>query len=83
MELELISPEKQHTISVAWVELNTPKGSYIIQPGHIPMIIPLSPGEPYLFQNKSGKQEIVMVRDGVAHVQRTKVTIVFRNTLSE
>jgi F0F1-type ATP synthase epsilon subunit len=78
MELELISPEQKTSITVAWVELNTPTGNYIIQPGHIPMIIPLTADQPFTFQNKSGKQESCDVASGIAHVERTKVTIIFR-----
>jgi F0F1-type ATP synthase epsilon subunit len=78
MQLVIVSPDQKKIVTVAWVELNTPMGSYVIQLGHVPMIITLATKEPFIFQNQSGKQESFMVADGVAHVTRTDITIVFR-----
>lgn len=75
MQLILVSPEKKETHEVIWVELNTPTGNYIIQPGHAPMILTLSSKQPFIFTHKNGKEEIVMVDRGIAEINRTQVTI--------
>lgn len=75
MQLIIVSSEKKESIEVAWVELNTPTGNYIIQPGHAPMILALSPQQPFIYAHKNGKEEIVMVERGIAEITRTQVTI--------
>lgn len=75
MQLQIVSPEKQQTIEVAWVELNTPTGNYIIQHGHAPMALVLSEKQPFIYAHKNGKEEIMMVERGIAEITRTQVTI--------
>lgn len=75
MQLQIVSPEKKEIFEAIWVEFNTPTGNYIIQPGHAPMILALSPKQPFIFAHKNGKEEIVMVERGIAEINRTQVTI--------
>lgn len=75
MQLQIVSPEKKEIIEVAWVELNTPSGNYIIQSGHAPMALALSPKQPIIYAHKNGKEEIVMVERGMAEITRSQVTI--------
>ncbi len=77
MDLHIISPDYELTKKIAWIELNTPRGNYIIQQGHIPFI-PLSPQEPLTFQLESGKQQTIDVLDGIVEVTRTKVIVIIR-----
>ncbi len=75
MQLSIISPAKKEIFDVAWVECNTPTGSYVIQPGHAPMILALSKKKPFIFALKSGKEEVIMIQQGIAHITRENVTI--------
>ena len=75
MQLIIISPEKKESVDVAWVELNTPTGNYIIQPGHAPMIVTLSPQQAFVYAHKNGKEEIVMVERAIAEITRSQVNI--------
>lgn len=75
MQLIIISPEKKESIDVAWVELNTPTGNYVIQSGHAPMIVTLSPKQAFVYAHKNGKEEIVMVERGIAEITRSQVII--------
>lgn len=75
MQLILVSPEKKDVIEVAWVELNTPSGNYIIQPGHAPMALALTSKQPFIYAHKNGKEEIVMVERGIAEITRSQITI--------
>ncbi len=75
MQLSIISPTKKEIFDVAWVECNTPTGSYIIQPGHAPMILTLSKEKPFVFALKNGKEEMVMIKQGIAHITRENVTV--------
>lgn len=75
MELIIITPEKKEKYDVAWVECNTPTGNYVIQPGHAPTILVLSPEKPFIFSLKNGKQEVIMVKRAIAQIARTQVTV--------
>ncbi len=75
MNLDIISPAASHHYEVAWVELNTPVGNMIIQPGHAPLVITLSPNKPLVYCLKNGKQEVFTPTRAVAEVTRTHITI--------
>ena len=75
MQLILVSPEKKDVIEVAWVELNTPSGNYIIQPGHAPMALALTSKQPFIYAHKNGKEEIIMVERAIAEITRSQITI--------
>jgi F0F1-type ATP synthase epsilon subunit len=75
MQLSIISPSKKEIFEVLWVECNTPTGSYVIQPGHAPMILALSPKKPFSFSLKNGQEEIIMIQQGIAHITRESVTL--------
>lgn len=75
MQLIIVTAEKKEIIEAAWVELNTPTGNYIIQPGHAPMILALCPKQPLIYAHKNGKEEIVMAQRGIAEITRSQITV--------
>lgn len=75
MQLSIISPTKKEIFDVLWVECNTPTGSYVIQLGHAPMILALSPKKPFSFGLKNGKEEMIIIQQGIAHITRANVTL--------
>ena len=80
MKLILSTPLKQSEHSVAWLEINTPSGNYVIQKGHAPTILTLSPLQTLTFRLKTGKKETLTVKHGVAKIDRTSATIVMTTT---
>ncbi len=75
MELVLISPLQKQTFSITWLEINTAVGNFVIQPGHAPMIVTLTPHEKLTFCLDNGKRESIIVHQGVAHITRTSASI--------
>jgi len=76
MKLSIIDTEKVVNYDVNWVELNTSVGNMVIQEGHAPMIIELSPGHEFLFELAvTGEQKNIMITQGIAHITRTEVKI--------
>lgn len=76
MELLILSPTKKETLHISWIEFNTPMGNYVIQPGHTPMILSLSPQSPITFRLQSGGTETLQgTVHGMAHIQRQSVTL--------
>ncbi len=75
MELHIVSPLKQWSVSIAWAELNSVVGNFVIEPEHAPMIVTLTPNSPVHFGLISGKQDSLIVQRGIAHITRESVTL--------
>ncbi|HRN78404.1 MAG TPA: hypothetical protein PLU71_04135 [Candidatus Dependentiae bacterium] len=73
MELHITSPEKTQIFEVEWVEAFTPTGSFIIQPGHAPTILMLSPGKKLIFGLKNNTEQSITIPRGILEVTRTQV----------
>ncbi len=76
MKLVITSPLAAHEYQVAWVELHTSKGSFVIQHGHAPMVLPLSPDKDIIFQLKSGKMESLVIAQGIADIDRDSINLI-------
>lgn len=81
MKLYIISPFSKKTFDIAWLELNTPVGNFIIQPGHASTILTLAPQKHVTFCLKSGKQETFIVKQGIADITRTTATLLLSEEL--
>ncbi len=75
MNLSILSPKQQRTYKIAWIELTTPVGNFVIQPDHAPMVLTLSPDHAITFGLKSGKQESLMIPRGIVEISRTSVLV--------
>lgn len=76
MNLQIISPLRILNYDVAWLEVNTNVGNFIIQKGHVPTLLVLSPNEEIVFRLKNGKEESIMVTSGIVEVTREKSTVI-------
>lgn len=76
MELHVISPESTLIFNVVWVEVNTPVGNFVIQQGHVPTILILAHDQPVKFRLDNGKQEAVLIKDGIMEVTRSTTTVI-------
>ena len=81
MKLTIISPFSKKELDIAWLELNTPAGSFVIQPGHAPTILTLSAHKEVTFCLKSGKQESFTAKQGIVDINRTSATIILSDEL--
>ena len=77
MKLHLISSDGKKELSVAWVELNTPIGNFVIRAGHAPTLLSLSHHKAIKFCLKNGKQETIVIKKGIADIMRSSITILF------
>ena len=76
MKLSLITPFEKKVFDVAWLELNTPVGNFVILHGYAPTILTLSPNKRVTFCLTNGKQESFTVNRGIAEVNREITTII-------
>ena len=75
MFLHISSSLEERNLQIAWIELNTPAGNFVIQPDHAPMVVMLTPMSQVNYRLTTGKEEMKKVRRGVAHVTREGVTL--------
>lgn len=81
MILDIITPLQTWHHDVAWLEINTNVGNFIIQKGHAPTILVLSPGQEISFRLKNGKEESILVQSGIVQVTREKSTIILNENM--
>ena len=76
MKLTIISPTKKESHEIQWVEINTPTGNYVIQPGHAPMILTLSSEQPVIFCLLSGALQKLIIKRGTIKITRTDLLLI-------
>ena len=81
MDLKIIGPFNQKIYKIAWLELNTLTGNFVIQPGHAPMVLSLAPYKPITFCLTNGKQESLVIKEGFVEITRTSASIVVNEDL--
>jgi len=80
MKLKIISPDLEKTVDIAWIELNTQAGNFVILPKHAPMITALSPDKELTFCLTNGKQETIIQTGGTVSISRQDVTLLLFST---
>lgn len=75
MELHIINAHESKIVSVDWIEINTPVGNFIIQQGHAPMVLTLQQKQPIIFRLTSGKEQNIVIPQGIIEITRDLVTI--------
>ncbi len=75
MKLQIITTQRVIEYKIDWIELNTPAGNMIVQPGHAPMMIELRSGHELTYKKFDGTQESIMVVQGIAHIMRHEIKI--------
>jgi len=76
MELCIISPEGAKKFDIAWLEIETPVGNFVIHGGHAPTLLTLLPNHDIIFKLKSGEQEFIPVPSGVVDISREGATVI-------
>lgn len=81
MNLHIISPLRTLQFNVAWLEVNTNIGNFVIQKGHVPTLLVLAPNQEIVFRLKNGKQESIIVASGIVEVTREEATVIMQEQL--
>ena len=72
MELTIVSPFEKKVIQISWIEVNTPVGNFVMQRGHAPMIVSLSPDKDIIICLVNGKHETIPSHHGgLLEINRT------------
>jgi F0F1-type ATP synthase epsilon subunit len=71
----IISPQDKKECIINWLEVNTSVGNFVMQSGHAPTVLLLSPGKPFVIELSDGKQEVhTVVAGGILEIDRTHAT---------
>jgi F0F1-type ATP synthase epsilon subunit len=76
MHLQIISPLRTLAYEIVWIDLQTDAGNFVIQSGHAPMILVLAPHKEIQFRLKNGKDETLIIPQGVAEITREHITLI-------
>lgn len=75
MKLHIVSPTGSQNYTVNWIELNTDQGNFIVQNGHVPMIVWLKQNSHAVFSNLDGTTTNLPIKSGFAEINRTHTMI--------
>jgi len=75
MKLIIITPEEEKDFDIAWVDVNTHAGNFVILKHHAPMVATLKPDENVTFCLLDGKQETITPEGGTVEVMRESVIL--------
>lgn len=81
--LNMVTPVKQATIEVDWLEIDTPAGSRVILPHHAPLVATLKPRTTITYQRIDGKIDTIFALSGVVEVDRTKATVIINDAATK
>ena len=73
--LEIIRPTSAETINVAWLEVESPTGSFVIGPQHSPLISLLKRKTDLIYQIADGPKIKIDVFGGLLRVQDDRVIV--------
>jgi F0F1-type ATP synthase epsilon subunit len=75
MIFKILSPQEKKIFSVAWIEINTAQGNFVIQKGHAPAIFVLAANQPITVRLNTGKEETFLVSEGILEITRTSALL--------
>lgn len=76
MKFFMVSLADKKSFDIIWLEVNTPIGNFVMQRGHAPMILILSPNKPLVYCLQNGQQESTTIPGGVLHITREQATVI-------
>ena len=76
MKLIILSPDKKSMHEIVWIEVETPTGNYVIQPGHVATTLIMLEHRPVTYCLKNGKQEVLYPsRNSIMQVTPKETTL--------
>ncbi len=75
MKLTILRPYEKEVHSVAWLEVNTNIGNFVLQKGHAPMMLMLAKDKPLSYCLDNGQQISTPISGGILKIDREQATI--------
>lgn len=81
--LSIVTPIKETTFEVEWLEIETPVGNRVILPHHAPLIAALKPRSTLLYKLVDGQENSCFVLSGVIEVDRTRARVIINDAATK
>lgn len=75
MKLKIVGPHIKKNIDIAWIEVETAQGNFVIQKDHAPMILIVLPDHPVNVCMANGKIETFHKFGGILEIQRSQALL--------
>lgn len=62
-------------MDIAWLEAQTSSGSFVVKPGHAPLIAILAPNKELTVKLHDGSITMITIVQGILEVSRTDITL--------
>ncbi|MBY0353658.1 hypothetical protein K2W90_04820 [Candidatus Babeliales bacterium] len=72
LELEIIGPTSAKKLTIKWVEIESPTGSFLVGPGHIPLVSIIKKKSILLYQPHDAEATTLEVDGGIFSVADNK-----------
>lgn len=72
LELEIIGPSSAKKVSIKWVEVESPTGSFLVGPGHISLVSTIKKKSLLVYQLKEAEVVTLEVDGGIFTVADNK-----------
>jgi F0F1-type ATP synthase epsilon subunit len=76
MLLSIVTPQQPRALSVAWLEVETPTGNLVIQPGHAPLVTLIKKNSTCTIAFGDGSLEQIEVFGGILHVRKAEIMLI-------
>lgn len=76
MKLTVIDTTTVQSFEIAWLEVNSNAGNFVMQRGNAPMILVLAADQPILYCLQNGEQQSLPIPGGILHINRQEATII-------
>jgi len=70
LKLIICQPLMVQEYDVAWVEVTSPSGEFLLLPGHIPLISMISDGESIRYQTTAGEIKTCDVKNCILQLEK-------------
>jgi len=75
MHLTLMSPTNKQTLTITWLEVPTPRGSFVVKKGHAPLISLIEPNKEIFMGFPDGTTTLMTIAGGIVQVDREKILL--------
>jgi F0F1-type ATP synthase epsilon subunit len=76
LKLSIISSLKSDHLDVAWIEIESPSGSFTVTPQHAPLVSIVKNNSIFSYQTSSGEIFNQQVTGGLFHVAQNRAAII-------
>ena len=75
MKLTIISPSQSKIFDVDWIEVQTEKGTFIVQKGHAPTIVTIPENNELTLSLADGSTTVMNITGGILEVKRDSILL--------